>query len=290
MQRQPAKPGVGRPKTCLEADYAAGRGTPRSGPPGIPRGVGTDPAYRWGWVTPIVFSSVTPGVVYSGSNVLFKSSDRGGSWKPISPDLTKRVNRDTVFIMGKAVGTVNYSPGAGTTSNPLMTPLFGTITAISESPLNAQVLYTATDDGQISVTQNGGATWTNTTPKIPGLPPLTFATWVLASRFAPGRVYATFDGHFNHDDGTYVYVSDDFGQTWKSITDGLPRTSIARIAEDPRNGNVLVVGHARGVSFTNDGGAHWQSLNTNLPTVPVHAVVFQPRDNSLVIGTYARGI
>jgi hypothetical protein len=154
LQRQPAKPGAGRPKSCSrpitrpDVRHAVAAGSPR--------GVGTDPAYRWGWVTPIVFSSVTPGVVYSGSNVLFKSADRGGSWKPISPDLTKRQSRHD-FIMGRAVGTVNYSPGAGTTSNPLMTPLFGTITAISESPLNAGA-YTATDDGQISVTRDGGAT------------------------------------------------------------------------------------------------------------------------------------
>ena len=241
---------------------------------------GNDPSYRWGWVTPIVFSSVTPNVVYSGANVLFKSTDRGGSWKPISPDLTKRINRDTIYIMGKAVGTVNYSPGAGTTANPLMTPLFGTITYIAESPLNGQVLYTGTDDGQV----------TDVTPKIPGLPPFTFTTSVTASHFAAGRVYATFDGHFNHDDGTYVYVSNDFGQTWKLIIDGLPKTSIARIVEDPRDGNVLVVGHARGVSFSNDGGEHWQSLNTNMPTVPVRSVVFQARDNSLVAGTYGRGV
>ncbi len=289
LQHQSAKPGVGRPKTCVEAELSASH-VIRGGPPGVPRGFGSDPAYRWGWVTPIVFSAVTPNVVYSAANVLFKSTDRGGSWKPISPDLTKRINRDTIYIMGKAVGTVNYSPGAGTTSNPLMTPLFGTITFIAESPLNGQVLYTGTDDGQISVTRDGGASWTNVTPKIPGLPPFTFTSSVAASRFVPGRVYATFDGHFNHDDGTYVYVSEDFGQSWKLIIDGLPKTSVSRIAEDPRDAHVLVVGHARGVHFSNDGGEHWQSLNTNMPTVPIRSIVFQPRDNSLIAGTYARGV
>jgi hypothetical protein len=238
----------------------------------------------------VLFSAVSPGVVYSGANVLFKSTDRGGSWKPISPDLSTRVNRDTVLVMGKPIGAVNYSPGGGPSMNPNLTATFGQITWISESPTDGKVLYTATDDGQIQVTRDGGATWTNVTKNIPGLPPLTFASSVLASRFAPGRVYATFDGHYNNDFRTYVYASEDFGRTWHAITNGLPTTSVQRIAEHPSDANLLVVGHARGAHFSNDRGATWQSLSTNMPTIPVRSVVFQGRDNALVLGTYARGI
>src|SRR5439155_22934603 len=125
LQRQSARPGQVRPVSCL-ADDAQAR--PK-------RFVGTDSSYRWAWNTPIVFSSVTPGVAYAGGNVLFKSTDRGGSWKAISPDLTSRVNRDTIYVMGQRIGRVNYSPGGGPAANPSLSSTFGSITWIGESPL-----------------------------------------------------------------------------------------------------------------------------------------------------------
>ena len=216
LQRQSAKPGVGRPISCYD-----GARVWANGARGLGRGAGNDPSYRWGWNAPILWSSVTPNVVYAAGNVLFKSTDRGGSWKAISPDLSSRVDRDTVFVMGKKIGTVNYSPGGGPSTNPLSTSLYGQITWIGESPLNGQVLYVGTDDGQVQVTRNGGVSWTNVTKNIPGLPPHTFASTVLASQHVAGRVYATFDGHQNDDFGTYVYVSDNYGQSWRKITNGL---------------------------------------------------------------------
>jgi photosystem II stability/assembly factor-like uncharacterized protein len=279
LQRQSARPGQVRPVSCL-ADDSRERD----------RFVGTDSSFRWAWNTPIVFSNVTPGVVYAGGNVLFKSTNRGGSWTRISPDLTSRVNRDTIRVMGKAIGRVNYSPGGGPAANPSLSALFGSITWIGESPLDGRVIYTGTDDGQVQVTRDGGATWTNLTPNITGLPPFTFVTTVQPSAHVAGRVYATFDGHFNNDEAAHVYVSNDFGRTWRAITSGLPQTSVFRIAEDPRDPNVLVVGHVRGAHFSNDGGAHWQSLNSNLPTIAVRTVIFHPRDDALILGTYARGI
>ena len=280
LQRQYARPGQVRPVSCLDEQ----QGVPTD------RAVNNDPSFRWAWNTPIVFSTVTNGVVYAGANVLFKSADRGGSWTRISPDLTSRIDRDTVRIMGKPVGRVNYSPGGGPAANPLLSPLFGAITWIGESPMDGRLLYTGTDDGRVHVTRDGGAHWNDVTPNIPGLPPHTYVTTVQPSRFVPGRVYATFDGHFNGDENAYVYSSEDFGQHWRAITTGLPTASIARIAEHPRTPNLLVVGHSRGVHFSNDAGASWHSLNTNMPTVPVRSVVFQARDNALVVGTYARGI
>jgi hypothetical protein len=274
-----------RPLSCLRADAAtSGRGGGRAG-----RFFGTDSSYRWAWNTPIVFSTVTPGVVYSAGNVLFRSDDRGGSWKAISPDLTSRVNRDTVRIMGKTIGRVNYSPGGGPAANPNLSATFGTITWIGESPLNGRVLYVGTDDGQVQVTRDGGTTWTNVTKNLPGLPPFNWVSTVLPSQHVAGRVYATFDGHFNNDERAYVYVSDDYGRNWRSITNGLPVASVFRIAEDPKSANVLVVGHVRGVHFSNDGGASWHSLSTNMPTIPVRSVVFHPRDDALILGTYGRG-
>ncbi len=277
LQRQSARPGQVRPISCLAAERAR-------------RFVGTDSSYRWAWNTPIVFSSVTPGVVYAGGNVLFKSTDRGGSWRPISPDLTSRVNRDTIRVMGKAIGRVNYSPGGGPAANPSLSAIFGSITGIGESPRDGRVLYTGSDDGQVQVTRDGGATWTNVTRKIPSLPPFMYVSTVAPSAHVAGRVYATFDGHFNNDEHAYVFVSNDYGASWRRITTGLPETSVFRIAEDPRDANLLVVGHVRGVHFSNDAGAHWQSLSTNMPTIPARSIVFHPRDDALVVGTYARGI
>lgn len=285
LQRTNARAGAPRPISCLGG--AGARGGQAAVPP---RGVGNDPSYRWGWVTPIVFSTVTPGVVYTAANAVFRSTDRGGSWKPISPDLSARVDRDTILIMGKRLGAVNYSPGGGPSMNPNLTSLFGQITWIGESPLNGRVLYSGTDDGQVQVTRDGGVTWTNVTKNIPGLPPFTFVTTVQPSRFVAGRVYATFDGHYNNDESTYVYVSEDYGERWRAITNGLPTTSVVRIAEHPRDANVLALGHMRGVHFSNDGGASWHSLNTNMPTISTRSVVFHPRDNALIVGTYARGI
>jgi len=285
LSRQSAKPMVGRPINCYEAEAVWARGGR-----GLNRGVGDDAAYRWGWDAPIVFSSVTPGVVYVGANALFKSTDRGSTWKPISGDLSSRVNRDTVVVMGKKIGTVNYSPGGGPSTNPLSTPLFGQITFISESAADGRVLVVGTDDGQVQITRDGGATWTNVTKNIPGLPPLTFVSSVVASRHTPGRFYATFDGHFNSDDNTYVYASDDYGKSWRKITNGLPVTAVNRIAEDPRTPQLLVVSHAYGVHFSNDAGATWHSLSTNMPTVPVRSIVFHQRENALIAGSYGRGI
>ena len=288
LQSESVKPGPGlvRPISCLDPAASAPNRSPLSpsvlGPGGKP--------LRWEWDTPFLFSSVTPEVVYAGANVLFRSTDRGGSWKAISPDLTAKIDRDTIFIMGKRVGALNYSPNGTLIADPAVTSAFGAIISIAESPLNARVLYAGTNDGQVQVTRDLGATWTKVTKNVPGLPPFTPVSGVLASRHVAGRVYATFDGHLLDDDRPYVYVSDDYGRQWRQITNGLPATPVSRIAENPHDGNVLAVAHRRGVDFSNDGGATWISLNTNMPTVPTAVVMFHPRDDALVAATYGRGV
>jgi hypothetical protein len=142
------------------------------------------------------------------------------------------------------------------------------------------------------VTRDGGTTWTNVTSHVPDLPPYTYVSAVAPSRYAAGRVYATFDGHYNDDYRPYVYVSDDFGRTWRSLAAGLPETSINRIREHPKSSHVLILAHERGVHVSNDGGASWIGLSrvTNIPNVPVDDAVFQERENALVLGTHGRGI
>jgi hypothetical protein len=148
------------------------------------------------------------------------------------------------------------------------------------------------DDGTVQVTRNGGQTWTNITSHVTGLPPHTYVSSLLPSRYVAGRVYGTFDGHFNDDYKPYVFASDDYGQTWRSLGTGLPETSVNRIREHPRSQNVLIIAHERGVHVSNDGGQSWMplSLVTNLPPVRTDDAIVQARDNALVIGTHGRSI
>jgi len=247
--------------------------------PGDPR----DAGYRWNWDTPVLVSSIDPKVLYMGANVLFRSSDRGGSWKAISPDLTLHIDRDTLEMMGTRITAQTLSRNDGQSN-------YGSLTTIGESPLDARLLYTGSDDGQVQVTKDGGENWSNITSRIPDLPPRTYVSTVLPSRHVVGRVYATFDGHYDDDYRPFVYVSEDYGQTWRSLAEGLPETSINRIREHPKNPRLLVLAHERGVHFSNDGGRTWTSLTTNMPTVPADDAIFHPRDNALIVGTHGRGI
>ena len=238
---------------------------------------------RWNWNTPIVMSSFDPKTLYMGSHMVFKSPDRGATWKAISPDLTANVDRETLQMMGGRVPERALSRHDGQTS-------FSTLTTIGESPLDAKLLYTGSDDGRLTVTRDGGQQWTGLNEGIPGLPANTFVSSVLPSRHAAGRVYATFDGHYNDDYRAYAYVSDDYGQTWRSITAGLPAASVHRLREHPRNPRLLFAGHERGIHFSIDGGASWSPLTLNMPTVPVDDILIHPRDNDLIAGTHGRGI
>ena len=238
---------------------------------------------RWNWNTPIAMSAFDPKVLYIGSSALFRSADRGATWKAISPDLTAHVDRETLQMMGGPVPERALSRHDGQTS-------FSTLTTIGESPLDAKLLYTGSDDGQLSVTRDGGQKWSNITARVPALPPNTYVSSVLPSRHAAGRVYATFDGHYADDYRAYVYASEDFGQTWRSIAAGLPETSVHKLREHPRNARLLFVGHERGIHVSIDGGGSWSSLTLNMPTVPVDDIVIHPRENDLIAATHGRSL
>jgi photosystem II stability/assembly factor-like uncharacterized protein len=249
-----------------------------------PGGRGRSPtSQRWNWNTPIVMSSFDPKVLYMGSNIVFRSTDRGVTWKAISPDLTADLHRETLTMMGGPVPERALSRHDGQTS-------FSTITAIAESPFDGKVLYTGSDDGQLHVTRNAGEKWSNVAERVPGLPARTYVSSVLASRHVAGRVYATFDGHYNDDYRPYLYVSEDFGQTWRSIAAGLPEASVHKVREHPRNARLLFAGHERGLHFSVDGGAGWSTLALNMPGVPVDDLLIHPRENDLVVGTHGRSV
>jgi len=236
---------------------------------------------RGNWNSPILTSSFDPKTIYVGMNRLFRSRDRGATWEAISPDLTLNINRDTLQLMGARVPRNALSRHDGISA-------FSTLTHASESSLDQKVLYSGSDDGQVQVTRDGGATWKNVTAGFPGLPKLSYVSRVVASRHVASRVYATFDNHRSDDYKAYVYVSNDYGQTWKAIDRGLPETSVYAILEHPRIPNLLFLGHERGVHVSIDGGENWVSLNSNLPTVPVAALAVQTRENDLVAATFGR--
>jgi photosystem II stability/assembly factor-like uncharacterized protein len=246
---------------------------------------GEDVDFAWNWNTPFLISEHDNSVIYVGSSHLMKSTDRGVSWEAISPDATTGVDRDELEIMGTLVQRgQNLSANDGISG-------YGNLTTITESPINPNVLYVGTDDGNIQGTRDA-ANWTLLSGDMPGLAaPNTVATRVVASRHAEGRVYATFDGHERDDYRPYVYRSDDYGSTWDPIVGGLPDGwTVNVIAEHPRNENLLFVGNEVGVFVSIDRGETWAQLKNNLPTVPVDDIVIHPRDNDLVLGTHGRGI
>ena len=145
---------------------------------------------------------------------------------------------------------------------------FSALTVIAESPLDRNLLYTGSDDGTLQRTRDGGQHWTNLTANVTGLPPMLNISGIVASKHAAGRVYLTVDGHFDDRYDPFVFVSEDYGQTWRAIGAGLPQASVHRIREHPANPNLLVVGTETGVYASFDRGGRWTTLGTDLPRVP----------------------
>jgi photosystem II stability/assembly factor-like uncharacterized protein len=218
--------------------------------------------WRSGWYTPFVISHYDPRTLYMGGNRLIKSTDRGDSWEPVSPDLS--------------------DPAGGMRA---VVP-FGTITMISESPLDAGLLYVGTEGGSVWRTLDAGETWERVDDDLP-------AKWVsrvVASAHEAGRVYATFTGFREDDFRSYVFRSDDYGESWRPVVANLPAESVNVVGEDPRDPNVLYLGTDLGVYLSADGGESWHALSANLPTTPVHDLEVQPQADELVIGTHGRSI
>lgn len=236
--------------------------------------------YRFNWNTPIVISSHDPAIIYTAANVLFRSNDRGQTWMAVSPDLTSN------DLKKQKTGVGPLSPENSGAE------VHCTITTISESPLDREVLYCGTDDGNLQLTRDGGKTWKNVALNIPGLPKNSWCSRVEASRFFPGTAYVSFDNHRFDDYAPYLYKTTDFGKTWKSIKGNLPNLGwIHVVKEDLKNPNLLFAGTEFGVFATLDGGVSWFSLkNKNLPTVAVHDIAIHPRENDLIIGTHNRGV
>src|SRR4029079_4393967 len=171
-----------------------------------------------------------------GANLVLKSSDRGRSYQPISPDLTTNTDRETLSIMGVVGKDIKIAKHDGVGS-------FGNIVTLEESAAKQGVVWVGSDDGVVSVTQDAGKTWANVTSKISGVPKWTYVSDVLPSRFAAGTAYVAFDGHRGGDYATYAFSTTDFGATWKSIVSNLPKGEVVRsLAEDRKSADILYLG------------------------------------------------
>lgn len=237
--------------------------------------------YRFNWNSPVEISAHDAKVVYYGGNRLFRSTNRGDDWTPISPDLTRGEKRDDLTIFGKAAKDF-LSRNDGVVH-------WGTITTFAESPKDANVLWAGTDDGRLHVTRDLGATWTELT--VPGVPKGTYVSRVEAGRAAAGTATVAFDGHRGNDFAPWVFRTDDFGKTWARIFTALPEGStVSVVREHPQNPQVLLAGTERGLWISFDRGASAVRMTGKLPMVPVDDLVFHPTEGDLVVGTHGRGV
>jgi hypothetical protein len=255
-------------------------------PPAATPGQPAPSPFRFNWSTPILISPHNPRAIYMGGNHLFRSLNRGDQWQIISPDLT---TNDKAKLGPRQGGAMK--PTGGMTVDDTGAETHCTIITISESPLRPGIIWVGTDDGNVQLTRDGGATWTNVRDSVPNAPKGTWVSRVEASRFAEGTAYLTLDGHRNDDFKPYAFVTKDFGKTWTSIAGGLPDGQpVYVIREDPKNQNLLFVGTEFGAFFSIDAGKQWSSLKLNMPTVAFHDLLIHPRDNDLIAATHGRGI
>ncbi|NNK63744.1 MAG: hypothetical protein HKO98_11130, partial [Gemmatimonadetes bacterium] len=238
--------------------------------------------YRWNWSAPLEISPHDPATLYFAANLVFRSPDRGDSWTVISPDLTRGLSRDSLPLQGRIQAPDAIDLHASTA-------LYGNISAMALSSIEAGVVAVGTDDGLIQVTRDDGGAWQRTAD-FPGVPEMMKVGAVAWSGTVPGTLFAVFDGHKDNDFGPHVVRSDDYGATWRNVTGDLPEFGPTRsVAVHPRNGDLVFVGTEFGAFFSNRGGDRWVALDHDLPTVAVHAIVVHPRENDLVLGTHGRG-
>jgi len=238
-----------------------------------------DPKLRFNWNTPITTSQFEPDRLYVGSQFVHRSNDQGETWVKISPDLT--TNDPAKQNQEESGGLSKDNSGAENHC---------TIFTIAESPLDEAIIWVGTDDGQVQLTTDGGQNWANVTGNLPDLPPNTWVYHIEPSSFDPAVAYAVFDGHTQNDRNTYVYKTEDSGQSWQSIATPEIEGFARSIQEDFVNPGLLYLGTEMGLYITLDGGQNWTPFTNNMPAVAVHHVTLHPRDHSLVMGTHGRGV
>jgi len=235
------------------------------------------------WDGPFFLSYHDPNTIYAGTEQLWKSSDGGATWKSLG-NLTTRVNRRELTIMGQRADTSTHSLDDGI-------PYYPTLTAVAESKHKQGMLYVGTDDGLVQISSDDGKTWTDVTSRLTGLPKETWVNTIETSWHDAGTAYVAINNYRNDDFTNYVYKTSDFGQSWTSVAGDLPKDRVARtLREDPKNPNVLYLGTELGLFISINGGTNWIELKSNMPTLPFNDLVVHPRDNDLVLATHGRGV
>jgi len=217
--------------------------------------------YRFNWQTPIHLSKHNQDILYLGGNKLHRSLNQGDTWETISEDLTG----------GGRKGNVAY----------------GTLTTISESPFQFGLLYVGSDDGHVHISKNGGGSWERISDSFPKE---LWVSRVIASQHKKERVYVTLNGYRWDDFTAYVYMSDDYGITWKNISNNIPTSPVNVIKEDPVNPDLLYLGTDNGAYASLSRGGKWLPFSNGLPNVAVHDLVIQPEAKHLLLGTHGRSL
>ncbi|NIM51985.1 MAG: sialidase, partial [Gemmatimonadales bacterium] len=235
--------------------------------------------YRFQWTFPLLISPHDHTTVYVTSQHVHRTTNNGQSWEVISPDLTTN-DKSKQGISG------------GLTPDNIGVEYCCVIYAFDESPVEQGVFWAGSNDGLVHVSRDGGQTWTNVTDNIPDLPPLGTVRNIDASKWDAGKAYITVDFHQVGNFDPYVYRTEDFGEHWRKITDGIPRSPLSytrNIREDPVRPGLLYLGTENALYVSFDDGDNWQPLQTNLPPAPMYWIVVQEHFNDLVVGTYGRG-
>jgi hypothetical protein len=239
---------------------------------------------RYNWETPFLISNFNPAVFYMAGNRVLKSMERGDNLYPISPDLTTMDAEKIKIGLETTGGITNDATGAEN---------YCTIVSLAESYLKPGWLYAGTDDGNVWMTHNDGATWDKLNGRFPGVPAGTYVSRIEPSHFDANTFYVSFDNHRNNDFGVYLYETNDGGKSFHSIASDLPTGGsdyVHVVREDPYNKDLLFVGTSRAAYVSIDGGAHWSRFMSDLPTVPVYDLKIHPRDHDLIAATFGRGI
>jgi photosystem II stability/assembly factor-like uncharacterized protein len=243
--------------------------------------IGED-ALRWNWDSALMISPHSPSRLYFAAQRVFRSDDRGDSWTPVSDDLTRQIDRNTLEVMGK-VWSVDTVAKNNSTSP------YGNIVSLTESPLREGLLYAGTDDGLVQVTEDSGGSWRRI-DAFPGVPDMSYVSDLEASLHDADTVYATFDNHKSGDFKPYVLKSTDRGATWSSIAGSLPeRGTVYAIAQDHENPELLFAGTEFGAFVSVDEGGRWVQLNAGIPVIAVRDIEMQRREDDVVLATFGRG-
>jgi photosystem II stability/assembly factor-like uncharacterized protein len=248
----------------------------------VPQPEPGDAPIRWHWDTPLIISPHLNTRLYFASDRVYRSDDRGTTWRAISTDLSRQIDRNRLKLMDRIWSVDAVAKNTSTS-------FYGAVVTLAESPLKDGLLFAGTDDGLIQISENGGGSWRKI-DHVPGVPDTTFVSRLTPSQFDANTIYASFDNHKSGDYKPYIVKSTDLGRTWTSVSGNLPeRGTVYVVIEDHVDRNMLFAGTEFGLYVTTNGGQRWTRLRGGLPTIQVRDLAIQRREDDLVVATFGRG-